>query len=284
MKNTVKLLSMLVAAGAMLFASCEPVPEEIPSGTPKYTITVNANNDAYGTVTGGGEYDSAATATLTATPNEGYKFVNWSDGNENNPRLVTVVANASYTANFIEITGVNVTFGDVSWTAQYNNVLLYSNAYMIASAQNSDPTTVPQLRLEHVFSGAPVAGTYTGSANYDPSTGANTGNPFITYFDNTEEMLQLIYQDQATGQRDTVLTGGWWDKDVTVNVTSLDADNMIISLVANATMGHAYELLDGTAWNNISTRNLTLNVINQSMTTGAKAFMKSHGIAKLVRK
>ena len=66
--------------------------------TPRtYTITASGTN---GTVTGGGTYNYNSTAKLTATPNEGYKFVKWSDGNTSNPRTVTVTANATYTAVF----------------------------------------------------------------------------------------------------------------------------------------------------------------------------------------
>lgn len=65
---------------------------------PTYTITVNAT--AGGTVTGGGTYESGKTVTLTATPNTGYRFVKWSDGNTNATRTVTVTADATYTATF----------------------------------------------------------------------------------------------------------------------------------------------------------------------------------------
>lgn len=62
-----------------------------------YTISVSGTN---GTVTGGGTYEYGTTATLTATPNSGYKFVKWSDGNDQNPRNITVTGNASYSAVF----------------------------------------------------------------------------------------------------------------------------------------------------------------------------------------
>lgn len=65
-----------------------------------YTITANANNSAWGTVTGGGSYNYNATATLTATPEAHYHFVSWSDGNTQNPRYITVTESASYTAIF----------------------------------------------------------------------------------------------------------------------------------------------------------------------------------------
>ena len=66
----------------------------------QFTITVSANPADGGTVEGGGTYDYNTTATLAATPNTGYEFVNWNDGNTNASRMVTVTENASYTANF----------------------------------------------------------------------------------------------------------------------------------------------------------------------------------------
>lgn len=65
-----------------------------------YTITANPNNTNYGTVTGGGSYLSGNTATLTATAKTGYRFVQWSDGNTNATRTVTVTGNKTYTATF----------------------------------------------------------------------------------------------------------------------------------------------------------------------------------------
>ena len=44
-----------------------------------FTVTATAEN---GTVEGAGEYEEGATATLTATANEGYEFVNWTEGEE----------------------------------------------------------------------------------------------------------------------------------------------------------------------------------------------------------
>ncbi|MBO5361935.1 MAG: starch-binding protein [Paludibacteraceae bacterium] len=56
-----------------------------------HTITVSANPAEGGVVTGGDEYEEGATATLTATANEGYEFVNWTE-NE-----VEVSTDAEYT-------------------------------------------------------------------------------------------------------------------------------------------------------------------------------------------
>ncbi len=74
-------------------ASVRPVQSPV-----KYTLTVTASEG--GTVTGTGEYIANRTATLTATPNEGYAFAGWSDGNTDNPRIVTVTQDSTFTATF----------------------------------------------------------------------------------------------------------------------------------------------------------------------------------------
>lgn len=64
---------------------------------PTYTITASGEN---GSVSGGGTYEEGKTATLTATPNDGFVFKQWSDGNTDNPRTVKVTGDATYTAEF----------------------------------------------------------------------------------------------------------------------------------------------------------------------------------------
>ncbi len=65
-----------------------------------YTVTVNVNDAAMGTATGGGTFAAGQSCTVTATANEGYRFVNWSNGETANPYTFTVVANVTLTANF----------------------------------------------------------------------------------------------------------------------------------------------------------------------------------------
>lgn len=66
----------------------------------KRSYTVTADTDGNGTAEGGGTYEYGTSATLTATPNSGYKFKQWSDGSTDNPRTVTVTGDADYTAEF----------------------------------------------------------------------------------------------------------------------------------------------------------------------------------------
>ena len=72
-----------------------------------FTITTAINDDAMGSVTEGGEYAYGTEITLTATANSGYRFAQWSDGNTDNPRIITVTENKTYTAEFeVEVFGV----------------------------------------------------------------------------------------------------------------------------------------------------------------------------------
>ncbi len=68
---------------------------EIKTPTPddpeKVTLTLTANEAAWGTVTGAGQYDKGAQATATATAHEGYAFKAWVSGTD------TLAKTAGYT-------------------------------------------------------------------------------------------------------------------------------------------------------------------------------------------
>ncbi len=80
-----------------------PVEEPV-----KYTVTATVNPAETGTVTGAGEYEEGAEATLTATAAEGYEFVNWTVAGAEVATTATytftVTADVEVVANFKEIT------------------------------------------------------------------------------------------------------------------------------------------------------------------------------------
>lgn len=63
-------------------------------------LTVKSNNSNFGTLEGSGYYELNTEVTITATPNYYTEFVQWSDGNTENPRTVTVTSNVTYVAEF----------------------------------------------------------------------------------------------------------------------------------------------------------------------------------------
>ena len=94
----------------------------------QYEITTECDPVEGGTVSGAGTYDYGSIATLTATPNENYIFLCWSDGIASNPRNITVTGNANYKAIFhlngtpqytITVTANDPTLGSVTGSGTY---------------------------------------------------------------------------------------------------------------------------------------------------------------------
>ena len=83
-----------------------------------YTVTLTAEN---GTVTGEGEYDHGEEATLTATPNEGYIFVKWSDGETEATRTIVVTENITLEAIFERAKPVDLDNTDSKQLTVYTN-------------------------------------------------------------------------------------------------------------------------------------------------------------------
>lgn len=64
-----KLFLLMMCCLAIAFTSCKP----------DRTITVSSDPTEGGTITGAGTYTHGETCTLTAKPNNGYAFVNWTE-------------------------------------------------------------------------------------------------------------------------------------------------------------------------------------------------------------
>ena len=91
-----------------------------------YSLLVNSNSDSMGTVLGSGNYVHNTQIMISAIPNHGYHFVQWNDGITANPRLITLIQNATYTAQFapnsyvVSASSNNSSFGTVSGGGTYN--------------------------------------------------------------------------------------------------------------------------------------------------------------------
>ena len=66
----------------------------------KWTITLLVNNSAYGSVSGGGIVKDGTNVTITATPVEGCRFVDWSNGLITATATITVTSDTAIVANF----------------------------------------------------------------------------------------------------------------------------------------------------------------------------------------
>jgi len=93
--QTTPILTFTATANASFTAN-------FSAGTPTYyTVTTQPNEAGRGTTSGGGtNLTYGSTVNISATPNEGYVFTQWNDGNTSPSRTVTVTGNAVYTAYF----------------------------------------------------------------------------------------------------------------------------------------------------------------------------------------
>jgi hypothetical protein len=84
-----------------------------------YEVTASVNEENFGVVTGSGTYNHGEEATLVATPNEGYKFVNWTENDtivsEEAEYTFIVDGNRNLVANFVTLHEVTVSVNDESF-------------------------------------------------------------------------------------------------------------------------------------------------------------------------
>ena len=77
----------------------------------RYNVTATANPEIAGTVTGEGSYIENETVTLTATANEGYEFLNWTENgeivSEESEYSFTITSDRNLVANFIATEGID---------------------------------------------------------------------------------------------------------------------------------------------------------------------------------
>lgn len=167
-----------------------------------YTLTVNSSNTAHGTVSGGGDYESGATATLTATPKTGYKFVKWNDGNTSATRTVTVSADATYTATF-EAIAYTVTFKNYDGTVLETKTVSHGST---PSYTGSTPTRASTAQYSYTFSG------------WSPSLSAITVNTTYTAQFTSTVRSYAITANAGTGG--TVTGGGTYNYGSTATLTA----------------------------------------------------------------
>lgn len=70
--------------------------------TSYYQLAVRSANPTMGAAAGNGIFPKGTVVQLGALPNEGYHFVQWSDGATDNPHSITITGNATITATFAQ--------------------------------------------------------------------------------------------------------------------------------------------------------------------------------------
>ena len=70
-------------------------------GSTVYQVTVQPNDATMGTTAGGGIFQAGTEITVTATPNDGYEFINWTIGEEEQSTETTYIFNVTESVTLI---------------------------------------------------------------------------------------------------------------------------------------------------------------------------------------
>lgn len=105
----------------------------------RYTISTSAEN---GSVEGAGIYDYGTQITLTAIPNSGYEFKQWSNGLTYNPYRFTVVSDLNLEAEFVPATAINDIQADTDTVTTPQKVLIDGQVYILRNGKTYTLTGV----------------------------------------------------------------------------------------------------------------------------------------------
>ena len=84
-------------------------PDAVPVAPPTYAVSITSE-DGGSVDTSGGKYQNGTILEVVATPDDGFMFTQWSDGNRENPRALTVNADISLSARFLSAIDLNLRF------------------------------------------------------------------------------------------------------------------------------------------------------------------------------
>ena len=225
---------------------------------PTITLTVNDATMGSATYTLDGN-----TAVLTATPNEGYRFLTWNDGNMENPRTVTLTSDTAFTAIFTEtettptitVTVNDATMGSATYTMDGNTAVLTATAnegysFLTWSDGNTEnPRTVTvtsDTAFTAIFTETETTPTITVTVN-DATMGSATytmdGNTAVLTATANEGYSFVIWNDGNTENPRTVTVTS--DTAFVAIFTETETTPTITVTVNDATMGSATYTMDG---------------------------------------
>ena len=188
-------LELVVNSDITVTAHFEPI---------QYTVVALTNDESKGTVTGAGTYDYGTEATLTATPEPGYKLLYWSDRSTENPRTITMTKNEAISAYFVKEYAVEPTFTIEKVWENTNVPASTNNGYQAVGWDGKIYLKDRGNDVINVYSDATTSATYASTDSKDDQSIAvdDAGNLVLrsgsTYFYDAPKQVILYKKGETT--------------------------------------------------------------------------------------
>ncbi|WP_041928056.1 InlB B-repeat-containing protein [Mesotoga prima] len=229
-----------------------------------YTVSVSSNPVEGGSVNGGGTYNHGAQVSCQATANEGYRFVNWTEGgvvvSDNSTYTFNITANRNLVANFVRVysvtfsvvdsegvlQGAEVSFNgetkvtDVQGKAVFTGVVTGSKAYTVSKEGYNSATGTVNIDSDKGVDITLVKKTYTLTVS-SVGQGTVTKNPDKATYTHGEVV-------QLTANPDSGWNFDSWSGDLTgstnpVNIT-MDGNKSITANFSEITYSITFSVSD----------------------------------------
>lgn len=180
-----------------------------------YDVNLSTNNDAYGSVSGSGTYVYNEYASISATPNEGYLFLKWSDGNTSATRSLYMNKDYNLVATFIPlpVKGDLVYIGSSSEDKMLYRVLSMNGP--VASLISMSDVTV-----SGYYSSSPVVVTFDSSNSI--SGIKYEGSSIDNYLENT------FYESLPSSMKNSIVPS-----DISQKIIKVDTNSPSSSIAYN---------------------------------------------------
>jgi len=188
MKNAIKLVSILLLVSGVIFTSCDKNEEEEPKETALTQLSVSNITDASAKLTWNGtgnlyeikvtsekgsqkEYTSTKNSLDLTNLDAGTEYF-WSVRTNTGNVLSQWVNGPNFRTIPVDLASLTVTFGSVTWTADYIEFLDLGGGYFTIFANRGGLTSIPY--VEFVVNTSATTTTYIEGASF-------TGDPFFEY-------------------------------------------------------------------------------------------------------
>ncbi|MGM0392343.1 MAG: InlB B-repeat-containing protein [Bacteroidota bacterium] len=243
-----------------LVANYSKIPED------QFAVVLSASPSVGGSVNGSGSYNAETNVTVTATPNTGYAFVNWTANGEevstNSSYTFELSANTTLVANFeVRTYSLNVTAQNGTVAKNPNQQNYNSGVEVVLSATpatgyeftswsgdatgSANPLTVTMNSDKNITANFTlIESSFTLNVTAQNGTVSKTPNQ-QTYNDGTQVVLTATpnngyeftsWSGDATGSNNPLTVTMNSDKDITANFTLIESSFTLNVTAQNGTV------------------------------------------------